>query len=522
MAESMTGGAVNRRTFLTYAAGISGSLTLTGCATSGSTAMQSDITDLTATELSDAIRTRQVRCVDVMEAYLQRVHRYNPRYNAIVSLRDDQVLLEEAAAADAALQNGEYWGWMHGMPHAIKDLADAKGLVTTYGSPLFAQNVARKDSLPVARIREQGAIFIGKTNVPEFGLGSNTYNAVYGVTRNAYDPNLSAGGSSGGAATAVALHLTPCADGSDMMGSLRNPAAFNNVVGFRPSQGRVPSPSAQTEIFYNQLSTDGPMGRSVADTIQLLTTMAGYDPRAPLALRDDLPDAGAFRMSRLDELKIGWMADYSGYLPMEGGILDLCQTALGILSQHGASVEDCMPDFDMARLWEVWLTLRQWSMSDLRLLYENEAARSLLKPEVIWEIENGAGMTAAEISDAAKGRSAWYRALLALFETFDFLALPSAQVFPFAAETPWPKSVNGIAMDTYHRWMEVVIGGTLAGLPVVSLPAGFGPQGRPMGIQFMGRPGEDQKVLEFALAYEAATVQIARRSILNAEGQNNH
>ncbi|MEL7547600.1 MAG: amidase [Pseudomonadota bacterium] len=476
--------------------------------------MQSDITDLTAIELSEAIRTRQVRCIDVMEAYLNRIHRYNPRYNAIVGLRDDDVLFEEAAAADLALQNGEYWGWMHGMPHAVKDLADAKGLVTTYGSPLFAENKAQQDSLPVARMRAQGAIFIGKTNVPEFGLGSNTYNAVYGVTGNAYDPSLSAGGSSGGAATAIALHLTPCADGSDMMGSLRNPAAFNNVVGFRPSQGRVPSPSAETEVFYNQLPTDGPMGRNVADTIQLLTTMAGYDARSPLALRDDLPEAGAFRLRPLEGLKIGWMADYRGYLSMEDGILDVCQAALGILSQQGANVEDCVPNFDMARLWEVWLTLRQWSMSDLKPLYDNEMARPLVKPEAIWEIESGLGMTAAEVSHAGKGRSAWFRALLELFETYDVLALPSAQVFPFAAETSWPKSVNGIAMDTYHRWMEVVIGGTLAGLPVISLPAGFGPKDRPMGIQFMGPPGADQKVLEFALAYEAATSLLDRRPVL--------
>ena len=198
--------------------------------------MADEITRISASKLSQAIKSRDVSCVEVMQAYLERIHRYNPLYNAIVSLVDDSELLQQAESADKALLKGEYWGWMHGMPHAIKDLADAQGLVSTYGSPIFAQNVAMADSLPVARIRAQGAIFIGKTNTPEFGAGSQTYNAVFGATRNAYNPHLTAGGSSGGAAVGLAAELLPTADGSDMMGSLRNPAGFNNVIGFRPSQ----------------------------------------------------------------------------------------------------------------------------------------------------------------------------------------------------------------------------------------------------------------------------------------------
>ncbi|MEK9990151.1 MAG: amidase family protein, partial [Halieaceae bacterium] len=210
--------------------------------------MADEITRISASKLSQAIKSRDVSCVEVMQAYLERIHRYNPLYNAIVSLVDDSELLRQAEAADKALLKGEYWGWMHGMPHAIKDLADAQGLVSTYGSPIFAQNVAMADSLPVARIRAQGAIFIGKTNTPEFGAGSQTYNAVFGATRCAYNPHLTAGGSSGGAAVALAAELLPTADGSDMMGSLRNPAGFNNVIGFRPSQGRVPSPSDESSL----------------------------------------------------------------------------------------------------------------------------------------------------------------------------------------------------------------------------------------------------------------------------------
>jgi amidase len=299
--------------------------------------MADEITRISASRLSQAIKSRDVSCVEVMQAYLERIHRYNPLYNAIVSLVDDPELLRQAEAADKALLKGEYWGWMHGMPHAIKDLADAQGLVSTYGSPIFAQNVAMADSLPVARIRARGAIFIGKTNIPEFGAGSQTYNAVFGATRNAYNPRLTAGGSSGGAAVGLAAQLLPTADGSDMMGSLRNPAGFNNVIGFRPSQGRVPSPSNESSLFYDQLTTDGPMGRNTEDTIRLLCTMAGYDSRAPLSLRDTIPAYEAFSPATLTSTRIGWLGDFQGYLEMEPGVASLCESALKQLTPHGAN-----------------------------------------------------------------------------------------------------------------------------------------------------------------------------------------
>ena len=473
--------------------------------------MADEITRISASKLSQAIKSRDVSCVEVMQAYLERIHRYNPLYNAIVSLVDDSELLRQAEAADKALLKGEYWGWMHGMPHAIKDLADAQGLVSTYGSPIFAQNVAMADSLPVARIRAQGAIFIGKTNTPEFGAGSQTYNAVFGTTRNAYNPHLTAGGSSGGAAVGLAAELLPTADGSDMMGSLRNPAGFNNVIGFRPSHGRVPSPSNETSLFYDQLATDGPMGRNTEDTIRLLGTMAGYDSRAPLSLRDEIPPYEAFSPAALENMRIGWLSDYQGYLPMEPGVASLCESALKQLTQHGATLEDCMPDYEMARLWQTWLTLRYWSWRVATPLYDNAQTKQLLKPELQWEIEGSLNMTAAGIAEADKGRSDWYRALDDLFGRYDLLALPTAQTFPFSADIHWPESIDGKAMDTYHRWMEVTIGGTLAGLPVVSLPAGFDEDGRAMGIQFIGPMGADQKVLEFAMAYETVTQHLHQR-----------
>jgi len=472
--------------------------------------LPADPTRMSASRLSAAIRARLVGCQEVMQAYLERIHRYNPVYNAIVSMVEDEKLMRQAKLADDELDRGIYRGWMHGMPHAVKDLANARGLETSRGSKIFAGTIAEEDDLHIARIRAQGAIFIGKTNTPEFGLGSQSYNDVHGTTKNAYDPRLTAGGSSGGAACGLALQLLPVADGSDMMGSLRNPAAFNNVIGFRPSQGRVPAVPGE-DIFYQQLSTDGPMGRNVEDTIRLLKTMAGHDARAPLSLRDEIPAFEQFRETGLKGYRIGWMGDYGGYLATEPGVLDLCASSLASLTHYGAIVSEALPGYDMARLWQTWLTLRHWAIGNYRVLYDNTETRRLLKPEVIWEIEGSFNMPAARVAEAGLARSDWYRALLALFEHHDVLALPSAQVFPFSADVHWPGEIAGRKMDTYHRWMEVVIGATLAGLPAVSLPAGFDAQGRPMGMQFLGRMGEDQKLLEFAMAYEAHTDHLMRR-----------
>ena len=472
--------------------------------------LPADITALSASNLSAAIRQRHVSCVEVMQAYLERIHRYNPSYTAIVSMLPDDELLAQAELADRALDNDEYWGWMHGMPHAVKDLAYAKGLETSEGSPILAGTIAEDDDLHVARMRAEGAIFIGKTNVPEFGLGSQSYNPVHGTTGSAYDPALTAGGSSGGAACGMATHMLPTADGSDMMGSLRNPGAFNNVIGFRPSQGRVPGVPA-ADPFYSQLSTAGPMGRNVEDTIRLLISMSGYDSRAPLSRRDALPSADAFKAVDLTGYRIGWLGDYAGYLPTEPGVIELCGAALAGLAPHGAVVEDCQPDYDMARLWQTWLTFRHWALSTMRELYDDPATRAQLRPEVIWEVEGSFDMPASRVTEAAIARADWYQALHALFESYDILMLPTAQVFPFDKTVHWPKTVGGREMDTYHRWMEVVIGGTLSGNPVVNVPAGFDERGRPMGMQCIGRMGQDKEVLEFAMAYEAVTDYLDRR-----------
>ena len=481
--------------------------------------LPSDLTSLTAAQLSAAIRARQVSCVETMQAYLERIDNYNPVFNAIVSRLDDATCLAEARRADEELARGEYRGWLHGIPHAVKDLADAEGLPTSLGSPIFEGTMPESDDLHIARIRDAGAIFIGKTNVPEFGMGSQSYNSVFGVTRNAYDPALAAGGSSGGAAVGIATRMLPIADGSDMMGSLRNPAAFNNVIGFRPSQGRVPR--TPDDLFYNQLSTNGPMGMNVEDTIRLLDTMAGFDPRAPMMMRDELPGFDAYRVRELEGLRIGWMGDYDGYLATEPGVLDLCERSLSILETHGVRVERFLPDFDMDRLWQCWLTLRHWSHAGRQPMLEDPSLRGQLKPEIIFEIEGSLDLTAADITTASEIRADWYLAVHALLERFDLLALPSAQVFPFPAEVHWPREIDGRAMDTYHRWMEVVIGGTLGGVPALNLPVGFDARGRPMGMQLIGPMGADQAVLEFGLGYELVTEYLERRpNLVESLGQD--
>lgn len=470
-----------------------------------------DITDLGAVELSAAIHAREVSCREVMAATLARIERLNPAINAVISLRDGDDLLKEAEGCDAELAKGASRGWMHGMPQAVKDLAATKGLTTTLGSPNFRDFVPVEDSIHVARVRDAGAIIAAKTNTPEFGLGSHTYNTLFGATRNPWDTTKSAGGSSGGAAAALAARLLPVADGSDMMGSLRNPAAYNNVVGLRPTYGTVPGGPAP-EIFHHDLATNGPMGRSVADVAALLATQAGYDPRVPQSLAGD---GSAFRDLAPGDargLRIGWLGDLGGYLPMEDGILDLCRGALGVLEDLGAAVSEASTGFDMDRMWRSWTTLRSATVAhDLRALHADPEKRALLKPEAIWEIENGQKISAADIFEASEARSAWYRAVQKLFERFDYLVLPAAQVFPFAVEETWPKTVAGKSMDTYHRWMEVVVPASLIGLPVLALPAGFGANGLPMGFQLIGRPRADAALLSLGMAYEAATDWLGKR-----------
>jgi len=456
-----------------------------------------DLLELAATELSAMIHARRVAPSEVMAVWLAQVEAVNGGVNAIVSLRDPDVLMAEARALDDAVPSG----WLHGIPFAVKDLVATKGLETTWGSPLFAGHVPAGDAILAARLRAAGALITAKTNVPEWGQGSHSFNPVFGVTRNPYDLSRSAGGSSGGAAAALACRMAWVADGSDMMGSLRNPAAFCNVYGFRPTWGLVPQ-NAEGDTYLSTLSTDGPMGRTVEDVARLLAVIAGENPEVPFPRA--MPD---LRLDRdLKGLRIGWLADWGGAYPTEPGILDICETALRQMEAMGAVVEPLPPPFPAEKLWSAWVTLRAMlNAGGKRALAEDPSKRARTKPETIWEIEQGQGLSAQSVYEASVIRSRWHAHAARIFDRYDVLVLPSAQVWPFPVERRWPEEIAGRKMDTYHRWMEVVIPASLIGLPALSVPVGFGTDGLPMGMQIIGRAGDDMGVLGVGQAWHQAT-----------------
>lgn len=467
-----------------------------------SSKINNPITTMSALALSQAIKTKQVSCVEVMDAYLDKIEVLNPKVNAIVSLQDREDLTKQAKEKDQQLANGQYSGWMHGFPHAVKDLSSVKGIPLTNGCPIFKDFVPQHDAIMVERIKNAGAIIIGKTNTPEFGLGSNTINNVFGTTYNAYDQTKTAGGSSGGAAVALALQMVPSADGSDMMGSLRNPAAYNNVIGFRTSQGRVPF-GPTPEVWFCQLGLEGPMGRNIEDTAQLLVTQSGYDSRAPLSLGNPV---GTLDKNMSKKLRIGWLKDMDGGLTFEKGIIPLCENALKVFTDLGHTVEEVKLDISQEVIWSTWLTIRHWQVSNgLRPLYDDPEKRKLLKPQAIWEIEGGFKLTGEDLFKSAVQRSAIYQAFNKLFATYDIVVLPTAQVFPFDPTQHSPMELEGKKLDTYHRYMEVVTPATLAGCPALNVPVGFGENGLPMGMQLIGPHAQDMQVLNIGYQYEQAT-----------------
>lgn len=469
------------------------------------------ITEWGGTELSRRIHATDVSCVEVMQAYLARIDAINPRHNAIVSRVPTEDLLAQAAAHDALLARNSSLGWLHGFPMAMKDTMPTRGVRSTFGSPLFADNIPEQDDFAAERMRAAGAILIGKTNIPEFGLGSHSYNQVFGVTGNAYAPDRTAGGSSGGAAVCLAQRMMAVADGSDMMGSLRNPAAFNNVFGYRPTQGLVPH-GLGGEQFVTQLATEGPMARSVADLVQLLAIMAGRDDRAPLSIKGQWDGASAPPGRDVKTLRIAWLGDLNSHLATEPGVLALCEQALARLASDGATITPEALPFSPDEAWECWLTLRRWFVSGRLLGFRaNPAQWAQLKPEAQWEAEQGASLTGAQVLAASAARTRLYIALLKLLDSYDAIALPSAQVFPFDKTLTWPKDIAGRRMDTYHRWMETTIYATLAGLPAISVPAGFNHQGLPMGLQLIGKPQGDTELLQLAHGYEHRAQDVLNR-----------
>lgn len=446
--------------------------------------------------LLEALRARQVSAETLMETTLARIGAVNPTVNAIVAMRDADDLLAEARRKD----KGDVSGPLHGLPIAVKDLVNVKGVLSSHGSQVFADLVPEADDMLAADLRAAGAILIGKTNVPEFGLGSHTFNAVHGATGNPYAPTLTCGGSSGGAAVALATGMTALADGSDMMGSLRNPAGWNNVYGFRPSWGSVlGEPGGDT--FLHQLATLGPMARSPGDIAILLDVLAHPDPRQP----HGHPHAPVAPLEPADlrGCRIGWLGDWGGAYAMEDGILATCEGALAQMEALGATVEPVAPPFDAASMWHSWTVLRSWQVgAGLAALPDLSAG---IKDSAQWELDRYRHLSAAEVHGASVIRSDWFRAAAALFDTYDALVLPTAQVWPFPVDIPWPTEIAGVKMDTYHRWMEVVIPVSLIGLPSLAMPAGFGAGGLPCGVQMFGRRGSDARLLAMGEAYHRAT-----------------
>jgi amidase len=494
---------LNRRDVLTLAGGATAAAMTSTTAASAQT-KPSDIVMMDGRELSQAIAAKRVSCAEVMTAYLDHIGRFNPKVNAIVSMRDRADLMIEARDRDAQLARGEHLGWMHGFPHAVKDLVAAKGLRMTQGSPIFKDFIASTDAIHVERMKRAGAIIIGKTNAPEFGLGSQTYNNVFGTTLNPYDLSKTPGGSSGGACVSLALRMLPVADGTDSGGSLRNPAAYCNVFGLRSSFGRVPVQAA--DDFYANPSVAGPLARTVSDLAMLLSIQAGYDPRVPLSNRQD---PGVFAGTLKHDFKgvrIAWPGDFGGYLPFEPGVLDVCKSAVKNFESLGCIVEEAMPDYPLEKLWDAWVKLRATQNSaNLKTYYADPAKRKLMKPEAQYEVETAAKLSAFEFGDAAAVRTTWYQALRRFQERYSFILLPSAQVFPFDAKTHWPAEINGRKMPTYHRWMEVCSIVSMSGCPSLNVPVGFNPRGLPMGMQIVGRNQDELGCLQLAYAYEQAT-----------------
>lgn len=462
-----------------------------------------EITRLGAVQVSGLIRNREISCKEVVAAYLNQIDRLNPAVNAIVARVDSESLMRQAESLDCELSRGHWRGPLHGLPQAPKDVMPVKGMVTTRGSSIYAQNLGASDAIVFERMRSGGAVFVGRTNCPELSLGGNTKNSVYGTTRNAFDPKLSAGGSSGGAAVAVAMRMLPVADGTDMMGSLRTPAAFNHVYGFRPTFGCIPHGPTE-DAFFQQFSVAGPMARNIPDLSMLFGVLAGQDARVPLS-RNLSPDQNALESHNLGTLRIGWLGNFSGHLPVDPQVLATCGTALENLKTIGCSLDEVTPSFDYSSLWKAWLDLRSFGVAGANMaLYQDKQKRKLLMEDACWEIERGMQLTGLQIYEASKVRTAWYQTLRELFNRFDFLVMPAAQVLPFDVDYDWPTRVGGRVMETYHQWLEAAIPATMAGLPALAAPAGLSTTGLPVGIQIIGAPGQDFSVLQLGHAYDKA------------------
>lgn len=459
----------------------------------------SDICFKDAVELAGLIRDREVSATEVMTAFLSQIERVNPKVNAICTLVGEEAALRAAKEADERLARGQTPGPLHGLPHAVKDLVPTAGIRTTFGSRIYKDFVPDTDGLIVERLKAAGAIIIGKTNVPEFGAGSHTFNEVFGATLNPYDITKTCGGSSGGAAVALACGMVPLADGSDLGGSLRNPAGYCNVVGFRTAPGRVPVyPSAPGS---SALSVEGPMARTVQDAALLLSVLAGPDPRVTISI--DEPGLAFSQPLQRDfrGTRIAWSRNLGRY-PVQPGVNEVCDRARSAFVELGCQVEDDEPDFRDAD--EIFQVLRAWSYAQTRG-EDLKRHPNLIKDTLVWNIEQGLKLTNTDVRRAEATRTKLVQRVREFMERYEFLVLPVSQVAPFPVETDWVREINGIGMETYIDWMATCYAITVTELPAISIPCGFTKDELPIGLQIVGRHQREFDVLQLAFAFEQAT-----------------
>ena len=458
-----------------------------------------EICFMTAVEMVNCLRFGDLSARQIMVAHLDQIKRINPKVNAIVTLCAEEAMKQAAVADEALVHNRKEVGPLHGLPIAHKDLTLTKGIQTTFGSPVFQDFIPDQDGLIIERLKQAGAITVGKTNTPEFGAGSQTYNEVFGETLNPYDISKTCGGSSGGAAVALACGMQPIADGSDMGGSLRNPASFCNVVGFRPSPGRVPVWPSLTGWF--PISVQGPMARTVEDVSLMLSAIAGPDPRSPISISES---GDVFKQS-LDRdfsgVHIAWSQDL-GEFPVDKRITKAIEGQKSVFESIGCVIIDDQPDFtDADEIFKIW---RAWHF-ELAYAELLETHRDQIKDTVIWNIEEGQKLSGVEIGRAEIKRTQLYQRIREFMEKSEFLVLPVSQVPPFDIRQRYVTEINGVDMETYIDWMKSCYYISITGLPSISVPCGFTSEGLPVGIQIVGRHQDDFGVLQLAYAFEQST-----------------
>lgn len=464
----------------------------------------SDICFMSAVTMAALLRVKKISAREVMQAHLKQIAKLNDGVNAIVTLVPEDVLMVQALAADELLAKGNLTGVMHGLPMTVKDLIDTKGIRTTYGSPLFKDFIPTHDALVVEREKRAGAIIIGKTNVPELGLGSQTFNPLFGPTLNPYDVSKTCGGSTGGGAVALACGMTPMSDGSDMGGSLRNPAGFCNVVGLRPSPGRVPLVTSR--LAWQELAVQGPMGRTVSDCAFLLSVQAGPDNRSPISIMESSGKFSEPLNRDFKGVKVAMIKDLG--LPWEREVLDAVHAQRKVFESLGCIVEENEPDMTDAN--ECFVNLRHWQLEaeDGELFAEYSDKFNAYSK---WHFSEAQKLTGPNISKLEIKRSALYRRMQLFLEKYEFLILPVSQVLPFDVHTPYPTEIAGVKMTNYLDWMRSAYYISVMGNPAISVPCAFSKTGLPIGIQIVGRHNADLSVLQMGFAYEQVTFVGNRR-----------